>query len=330
MNYRLTWLADVLRDAGLTVVEHGGWQSRGRGEMGNVVGVIMHHTAGPATGDLPSLGVVLNGRPADGIPGPLSQLMLSRSGAWHVIAAGVANHAGKGYADFVGQDNGNQHMLGVEAESTGKGDWTQAQIVSYPRGVAALLEKLDEPTSHAIAHKEWARPLGRKIDPAGWPGDMKEFRASVAWWRAHPNGNEEDFLVALDEWKQERIFTWESEQAMGMEGRNFDGRQFTFEQARIAELSAQNVAILALLTKVADGVTLTEGEVFAAVNDALEAQRPKFVAEATANIVAELDDALPETLREVLGDDFSEETSTRVVDKLGERLRTGDTGAATR
>lgn len=326
MAYRLTWLADVLKARGLKVVEHAGWQNRGRGEMGNVIGVMLHHTAGPASGDLPSLGTVLNGRPADGIPGPLSQLMLSRSGVWHVIAAGVANHAGRGYAPWVGRDNGNLHLLGVEAESTGRGDWTAAQLVAYPRGVAALLDKLNEPTERAIAHKEWAPD--RKIDIAGWPGDVKGFRQAVDWWRENPNGNEEDFLVALDEWKQERIFDWEAEGAMGMAGRNFNGRRFDYEQARIAELNAQNVAILALLTKVADGVTLTEEEVFGAVNDALEAQRPKFVAEATSNIVNEVRGVLPGLLREELGDDFPDETAERVLAKLGDRLR-GDAEPAT-
>lgn len=322
MVYRLTWLADVLRARGLKVVEHAGWQSRGRGEMGNVLGVMLHHTAGPASGDLPSLGTVLNGRPADGIPGPLAHLMLSRSGVWHVIAAGVANHAGKGYAPWVGRDNGNAHLLGVEAESTGRGDWTAEQLIAYPRGVAALLDKLNEPTGHAIAHKEWAPD--RKIDIAGWPGDVQGFRQTVDWWRANPNGNEEDFLVALPEWKQERIFDWLSELMMGMEGRNFNGRQFDFEQARISKLEAQGAAILALLTKVADGVTLTEEEVFRAVNDALEAQRPKFVAEATSNIVNEVRCVLPGLLREELGDDFPDETAERVLVRLGERLR-GDT-----
>src|SRR4051812_9932387 len=94
MTYSCTWLADTLRNAGLSVIEQPGWQSRGRAEMGEVKGAICHHTAGAATGDHPSLSTVENGRPD--LPGPLSHLFLSRSGAFYVLAAGRCNHAGVG------------------------------------------------------------------------------------------------------------------------------------------------------------------------------------------------------------------------------------------
>lgn len=172
----LTWMADVLRSAGLSVQEVGGWRTRGHGQMSDVRGVLLHHTAGAATGSYPSLGVVRDGRP--GLAGPLAQLGLARDGSWLVIAAGQAWHAGLGYVAWCGRDNGNQHLIGVEAESTGRGDWTPAQLVSYPRGVAALLRHLGLGPDRAIGHKEWAPT--RKIDPSGWPGDMNGFRAQVA------------------------------------------------------------------------------------------------------------------------------------------------------
>ncbi len=43
---------------------------------------------------MPSLGVIRDGRP--GLKGPLSQLGLGRDGAYYVIAAGRAQHAGRG------------------------------------------------------------------------------------------------------------------------------------------------------------------------------------------------------------------------------------------
>lgn len=172
----LTWMADVLRGAGLSVQEVGGWRTRGHGSMSDIRGVLLHHTAGAATGSYPSLGVVRDGRP--GLAGPLAQLGLARDGSWLVIAAGQAWHAGLGYVAWCGRDNGNQHLIGVEAESTGRGDWTPAQLHSYPRGVAALLRHLRLGPQRAIGHKEWAPT--RKIDPAGWPGDMHGFRAQVA------------------------------------------------------------------------------------------------------------------------------------------------------
>ena len=88
----LTDLADILRGAGLAVVERPGWRTRGHGQMSGVRCVVLHHTAGPATGEAPSLGVVENGRP--GLTGPLAQLVLGRSGTWYVVAAGLCHHTG--------------------------------------------------------------------------------------------------------------------------------------------------------------------------------------------------------------------------------------------
>lgn len=170
------WLADVLRASGLPVFEVDGWRTRSAGSMQNPTGVLGHHTAGPAAGNYPSLGVVVNGRPD--LPGPLAQLGLGRDGTWFVIAAGRANHAGTGKLPWVPQNKGNHFLLGVEAESTGRGGWTAAQKDSYPRGVAALLRHLGLSADRFAAHKEYAP--NRKIDPFGWPGDMDGFRATVA------------------------------------------------------------------------------------------------------------------------------------------------------
>ena len=63
MAYSLTWLAEVLEDASLKVAEVPGWRTSGRGDMGPVKGVMCHHTAGPATGNMPSLGIITKGRP---------------------------------------------------------------------------------------------------------------------------------------------------------------------------------------------------------------------------------------------------------------------------
>jgi hypothetical protein len=169
----LLWLADVLRDTGLQVREIPGWETLGHGAVGEILGVLCHHTAGPATGNFPSERVVVNGR--TGLAGPLANLGLARDGTWVVVAAGQAWHAGTGAAPWCPRDQGNSHLIGVEAESTGRGDWTAAQREAYPRGVAALLFHLGLGSERAIGHKEWAPH--RKIDPAGI--DMTAFRAAV-------------------------------------------------------------------------------------------------------------------------------------------------------
>lgn len=175
MTYSLTWLADVLRGAGLRVREIPGWQGRGHGNLAAVRGVMLHHTAGPASGDYPSENTVVNGRP--GLPGPLANLGLSRDGTWIVIAAGIAYHAGQGSYPGIPTNSGNARTIGVEAESTGRGDWTPEQLEAYPRGVAEILRHVGLGADRAIGHKEYAP--GRKVDPAGWPGDMDGFRARV-------------------------------------------------------------------------------------------------------------------------------------------------------
>ncbi|CAF1248999.1 unnamed protein product [Rotaria sordida] len=78
INTMLTGLADILRGAGVNVVEVAGWKTRGHGVMSSVKGIIVHHTAGPATGDFPSLAVVRDG--TSSLAGPLSQLGLGRTG----------------------------------------------------------------------------------------------------------------------------------------------------------------------------------------------------------------------------------------------------------
>lgn len=174
-----TWLADVLRDAGLTVVEHDGWKTRGLGEMGVIRGHMLHHTAGPrnATGT-PSLNLVLNGRgPPKPLAGPLSQTYLPADGTWHVLAAGRCNHAGPGA--WHGVTAGNSSFIGTEAENAGDGSdvWEAAQLDAYARGSAAILRHIGAGEEWSVGHKEWALPRGRKIDPSF---DMVGFREHVA------------------------------------------------------------------------------------------------------------------------------------------------------
>jgi hypothetical protein len=174
MKGNAIWLADVLSAAGLTVVEHDGWQQRGRGEMGELYGVIAHHTAGPKTDNTPSLPLVRDGRPD--LAGPLSQLFLARNGEWHVLAAGRCNHAGHG--KWQGVSAGNTAFIGVEAENAGDGKdpWPDIQMDSYERGVAAILLHIGRDAVMVCGHKEFAEPRGRKIDPSF---DMVRFREEV-------------------------------------------------------------------------------------------------------------------------------------------------------
>ena len=176
MAYKLTWLPTALKDAGLKVAECDGWPNRGVGEMGTVQGVMCHHTAGPANGNMPSLNVLLNGR--SDLRGPLSQLGLGRDGTYYVIAAGRANHAGRGQWKKV--TAGNSSFIGIEAENTGKTSdrWPTVQLDAYYRGSAAILKHLGQDADMCCGHNEFALPKGRKTDPHSL--DMNDFRKEVA------------------------------------------------------------------------------------------------------------------------------------------------------
>jgi len=132
--------------------------------------VTLHHTAGPATGEAPSLGVVRYGHST--LPGPLAQLFLSRSGVWHVVAAGTSYHAGVTFEPW----QNNQHAIGIEAEATGTSPWPAAQYASFVRGARALADRYGVPYDRVLGHKEVAYPKGRKVDPNF---DCAAFRAAL-------------------------------------------------------------------------------------------------------------------------------------------------------
>ena len=175
MAHSLTWLPDVLKVAGLKVSLVDGWENRGRVDVGHIFGVICHHTAGPKNGNMPSLQTLIKGRPD--LPGPLAQLGLGRDGTYFVIAAGRANHAGRG--SFKGVVNGNSNFIGIEAENTGLANdspWPEVQLEAYHRGVAAILKHIGRGADFCAGHKEYALPKGRKSDTNF---DMNAFRSSV-------------------------------------------------------------------------------------------------------------------------------------------------------
>lgn len=176
MPFSLVWLPHVLKSAGLKVALVPGWESRGRAEMGEVLGVICHHTGGERHGNMPTLQLLIDGR--SDLSGPLSQLGLGRDGTFYVIAAGRCNHAGAGIWNDV--TNGNSNFIGIEAENTGGANdfpWPAVQVDAYQRGVAAILKFIGQPAMACAAHKEYALPAGRKQDPVF---NMTEFRGAIA------------------------------------------------------------------------------------------------------------------------------------------------------
>lgn len=165
-------LADALASRGLDVVEHRGWETRGSASF-NPRGCVIHHTGRGSVDGLAAL--CINGR-AD-LPGPLCQVLLAPDGACHVIAAGRANHAGRGGWRGL---TGNSSVFGIEAVHPGTPDvpWPAIQLAAYVECSAALLDLAGAPAVMCCAHREWAAPPGRKPDPVGI--DMDAFRTRVA------------------------------------------------------------------------------------------------------------------------------------------------------
>lgn len=173
-------LVEVLTAAGVVVEASAGWELAGKPNFAPV-GIMLHHTAGPKTGDAPTLSVCKNGRPD--LSGPLCHIVLGRSGKAYVIANKRANHAGDGaqqvlnkvlkdepvvgnavtnkYADVKGL-SGNGYFFGIEVENSGTGEaYPDVQTEALARICAAICQWKGWSANRVIHHRQWT---SRKID----------------------------------------------------------------------------------------------------------------------------------------------------------------------
>lgn len=155
---RALWLAECLRSAGLDVVEVKDWQSRGSSLFAPSM-VFMHHDASPTTAsEAGMVNLVTHGRA--GLPGPIGNVYIGRSGTVYVIASGRSNHAGSGNVLLA-----NQRSIGIEVGNNGVGEpWADGLTDTYRRVVLALCGKLGVGVDRVYTH---ASHTSRKIDPAG-------------------------------------------------------------------------------------------------------------------------------------------------------------------
>jgi LysM repeat protein len=184
----MSWAADELRAAGLNVIEHPGWKTRGRPRsVGRYQprGLMIHHDAS-AKGPSPYVAKFLAevGRPNEGIYAPLSPFWVCMGcnkahvvGTWHVLAAGRCNHAGTGAGwGAVGEDAGNAVLAGVETDNTVGEATPPEMLASLVKGSSALMKRMrSDPRTLLCAHREYT---DRKNDPDDI--NMPAFRLAVA------------------------------------------------------------------------------------------------------------------------------------------------------
>lgn len=165
-------LREACAEAGVPFEVAPGAHGRGRPFSRLPRWLTKHHTASAAgSGDVPSLRILMYGRP--GLSGPLCQWAGGRSGRQVLVATGRANHAG--YGRNPDGTNPNTDSIGHEEENNGVGEpWPDAQRRASVICDAHILRWLGHPASHDLGHRE-VDPR-RKIDPTY---DMDDHRRQV-------------------------------------------------------------------------------------------------------------------------------------------------------
>lgn len=165
--------ADVLRAAGLTVVELQGWQTRARSSggfpSGGALGVQWHHTASKTSPENDTNYMFFTAQDR-----PIGNGLITRTGEVWLGAAGAANTAGKGgpvtmSRGVVPVDGANARTWAWEVANNGVGEpWPEVQIDAYfaaSNAMNALFgNRPDDVFSHAIS--DGGGWTSRKIDPA--------------------------------------------------------------------------------------------------------------------------------------------------------------------
>lgn len=218
------WLEQVLRDAGVSVSAFPGAYDRGHGDMGDLWGVIAHHTGAPV-GSNPGPGPIAN-HPSLGL---CSQIHLARNGRATVTGVGIAWHAGNGSWRGLPTNNANPVTIGIEAENSGTEGWSSDQYWAYVRICAAICNRLGYDASRVIGHKEWAGPAQGKWDPGGM--NMDKFRADIDNMRAELAGkkpavpvieNQIDRVRHFSEWLGKRLHDGERDAVKGGKYADFE------------------------------------------------------------------------------------------------------------
>ncbi len=194
----------VLRREGVATAPVAGWETRGRPYSFTPAGVMVHHTAGRS-----SLGIIVNGR--TGIPGPLAQLLIDKTGLTHVVSRNYCNHAGQGNSDVLtsaraeapprfdrhpldGDIVGNRFFYGIEVENLGKSSdpYPPEQIDALVKSCRAILGWHQWHPNRIRHHRQWTH---RKVDMS-WTGDLIALVAGTV------TQEEADMILTRPDWRR--------------------------------------------------------------------------------------------------------------------------------
>lgn len=207
-----TWLLDVVRnefqhDSDVPVRAVSGWQTRGNSDADHG-GVMDHHTGSrPGSRYESVLNYIVTGSSIS----PLANIVTGTPYApdlddfpIHIVAAGQANHAGKGDLSWLSVNDGNDRTIGIEHYSTyDHGDWHPRHLEVQMRLDACLLEHMGQSWQRRADHKEYAptRKVDRHhIDTVRWDRDLRDLMAA----RAAGTAPDQGFTVNAEEAKQIR------------------------------------------------------------------------------------------------------------------------------
>lgn len=174
-----------------------GAQDRGHGDMWSPLWGLMNHHTGASGNSSPW---TIAQHPDLGL---CSQIFLPRNGKAVIVGYGIAWHggAGSGY----GIQDVNAQLLGMEMDNNGTEGWGSAQYWACVRINALVVDTVKQPTSHCIAHKEWAGAAQGKWDPGGM--NMDKLRSDIQVMRgqlgvAPPKvvRNEIDYVRSFSPW----------------------------------------------------------------------------------------------------------------------------------
>lgn len=149
---------DVVADAfrgvrGFRVDAYSGWGGRGS-TLFNPSHVMDHHTGAG------SYNALLRYMAEGPVHPPLCNIATSRPSSGIVritiVAAGRANHAGKGSFRTIPLNQGNRYAIGIENQNDGGQSWPSQQIEAMRRLDAALLSHMGRDVGYLLDHKTYA------------------------------------------------------------------------------------------------------------------------------------------------------------------------------